>query len=213
VRVSSNWTPIAPLTIQAFVDWADDRYSGRDGSNLGPRKGEARNYSVDAAYTFSDKWQANAWYNYNDARAEQASCEFQTAAAVCPPHIRRRGPQQERFRRRRRARQAGREARSRRRRELFGHQGTRISSRGSRPTTSAAAVPLPEVTTRLTRLSLFAKYALEKRSGLRFDYIFDRFSTNDWTWTNWVYADGTRLTRDPNQSVHFFGVSYYYRWQ
>ena len=84
VRVSSNWTPIDPLSIQLFVDWADDRYSGRDGSGLGPRKGEARNYSLDAAYTFSDKWQANAWYNRNETRAEQSTCEAASSAGVCP---------------------------------------------------------------------------------------------------------------------------------
>jgi hypothetical protein len=26
-------------------------------------------------------------------------------------------------------------------------------------------------------------------------------------------VDGTTLTQDPDQKVHFIGVSYYYRWQ
>ena len=81
------------------------------------------------------------------------------------------------------------------------------------PTTSAVAAALPDITTKLTRINFFGKYALEKNSGLRLDYIFDRFSTNDWTWTSWVYADGTRLVQDPSQKVHFFGLSYYHRWQ
>ena len=74
-------------------------------------------------------------------------------------------------------------------------------------------VPPPDISTKLTRLNLFGRYALEKNSGVRFDYIFDRYKTDDWTWTTWMYADGTRLTQDPNQSVNFFGVTYYYRWQ
>ena len=28
-----------------------------------------------------------------------------------------------------------------------------------------------------------------------------------------VSLHGTRLTRDPNQTVHFFGLSYFYRFQ
>ena len=72
---------------------------------------------------------------------------------------------------------------------------------------------MPAITTRLTRLNLFAKYALQKNSGIRLDYVFDRYSTNDWTWSTWVYADGSRLREDPNQKVNFFGVSYYYKWQ
>jgi hypothetical protein len=43
---------------------------------------------------------------------------------------------------------------------------------------------LRDITTRLTHLNFFAKYGLEKNSGIRLDYIYDRFSTNDWTWTN-----------------------------
>ena len=79
---------------------------------------------------------------------------------------------------------------------------------------NTSASPLPDISTRLTRFNLFAKYALEKKnSGVRLDYIYDRFSTNDYTWTTFTYVDGTTVNRDPNQSVHFIGVSYYYRWQ
>ena len=72
---------------------------------------------------------------------------------------------------------------------------------------------LPNINTTLTRLNLFGRYALQKTSGVRLDYIYDRYKTDDWTWSNWMYADGTRITQDPDQTVNFFGVSYYYRWQ
>jgi hypothetical protein len=81
------------------------------------------------------------------------------------------------------------------------------------PTTSAVPAPLPEVTTRLTRISLYGKYALQKNSGIRLNYIYDRFSTSDWSWTTWRYADGTVVTQAPVQKVNFIAVSYYYRWQ
>ncbi len=60
---------------------------------------------------------------------------------------------------------------------------------------------------------VFAKYAVQKNAGVRLDYIYDRYSTNDWTWSTWQYVDGTRLLQSPTQKVHFIGVSYYYRWQ
>jgi len=172
---------------------------------------------VDAAYTISDKWQANAWYTYNSARAEQSTCEAASSAGVCPAtaadpiyaaEVRSksdtvgfgvRGKPNAKF-------EVGADLSYSDIRDTY-FQGALA------PPTSTVAAPLPDVTTRLTRLSLFAKYALEKRSGLRFDYIFDRFSTNDWTWTNFVFVDGTRITQDPHQKVHFIGVSYYYRWQ
>jgi len=59
IRFTSNWAPLEPLSIQFFADYADDKYSGRDGSGLGPRNGMAQNYSLDAGYRFSDKWQGN----------------------------------------------------------------------------------------------------------------------------------------------------------
>jgi predicted porin len=77
----------------------------------------------------------------------------------------------------------------------------------------APIVSLPNITTKLTRLNLFGKYALQKNSGVRLDYIYDRYQTDDWTWSNWMYADGTRISQDPNQTVNFVGISYYYRWQ
>jgi MtrB/PioB family decaheme-associated outer membrane protein len=217
VRVSSTWTPIEPLTLQAFVDWADDRYSGRDGSGLGPRKGEFRNYSLDAAYTFNEKWQANVWYNRNETKAKQATCEAASAAGVCPVT----------------AADPTYDAEVRNVSDSIGigfrgkpmakiELGADLSfsdikdsyfQAATAPAGNAVPTSQPDITTRLTRLNFFTKYVIDKRSGLRFDYIFDRFSTNDWTWPTWVFIDGTRLTQDQNQKIHFFGLSYFYRFQ
>lgn len=217
VRLSLNWNPSEPLTLQFFVDEARDNYSGRDGSTLGPRKGEARNYSVDAAYNFTERWQATAWYNWNDTRAEQATCQSASAAGVCPAT----------------AANPVWSARLRNMSDTFGlglrgkphgliEIGADLShsdisdsylQQALNPSTSTVPAPLPDVTTRLTRLGLFAKYALQKGSGIRLDYIYDRFSTNDWTWTTWRYVDGTVVSQSPIQKVHFIGASYYYRWQ
>ncbi len=217
VRLSVNWMPSDPLSIQFFVDEARDDYNGRDGSNLGPRKGKARNYSVDAAYHFSNAWQGNAWYNWNDIRADQATCESATTAGVCPSTaadpiwstalrntsdsfgVGVRGKPNGRF-------------------ELGGDLSyssitDSYIQQAATPSTSTVPAALPEVSTKLTRLNLFAKYVLQKNSGIRFDYIHDRFSTNDWTWTTWQYADGTVISQDPVQKVNFFGVSYYHRWE
>ena len=44
-----------------------------------------------------------------------------------------------------------------------------------------------------------------------FQWIHDQYKTDDWTWQNWVYNDGTTITQDPNQKVDFFGVAIYIR--
>jgi predicted porin len=77
----------------------------------------------------------------------------------------------------------------------------------------AAIASLPDVYTRQSNVKLFATYALQKNASIRFDYIYDRYSTNDWSWSDWFYTDGTFLTQRPKQSVNFVGVTYIYSFQ
>jgi hypothetical protein len=79
--------------------------------------------------------------------------------------------------------------------------------------------PIPDVTYKVTTFKLKGSYALNKVSGLRLMYIYDRVKTDDWYWTvfpagtAYVYADGTTVTQNPDEEVHFVGISYYYRFQ
>ena len=77
---------------------------------------------------------------------------------------------------------------------------------------ATSIVPLNTITTEVTTLKLYGKYALDKKSGVRVDYIYDNYKTDDWTWSSWIYSDGTTVLQDPNQKVNFVGVSYYYKF-
>ena len=72
--------------------------------------------------------------------------------------------------------------------------------------------PLDTITTKVTTLRLYGKYALDRHSGVRLDYIYDQYQTDDWTWSSWIYSDGTTVLQDPNQKVSLVGVSYYYKF-
>jgi len=74
-----------------------------------------------------------------------------------------------------------------------------------------AAAALPSIVTRRTVIRLFGQYAVQRNFGLRLDLISDRARTNDWTWSDWQYADGTRVFQDPNTRVTFIGVTAIYR--
>jgi predicted porin len=217
IRFTSNWTPLEPLSIQFFVDYADDKYSGRDGSGLGPRKGKAQNYSLDAGYRFSDKWQGNVWFNRNDTRAEQVACEGASSVGVCPAST---GDPIYSATLRSKSDSFGLGFRGQPTdRLLIGgdlHYSVIKDSylqQSVTPATSTVPAGLPEVSTKLTRFNLYAKYMLDKNSSVRVDYIYDRYKTNDWTWTNWTFADGTTVNENPNQRVNYLGASYIYRWQ
>jgi MtrB/PioB family decaheme-associated outer membrane protein len=204
VRMSLNWQVADPLSLQFLVDHARDRYDGdRDGSGLGPRKGEARMYSIDASYAFSDKVQGTAYISRNDTQIDQAS--ETSGGQLWAAALRNTGD----------SFGIGLRSKPYSRLELGGDLShSDIEDKYQQHALTGAAIDsLPDVTTRLTRLTLFAKYALDKKSGLRLDYVYDRFSTNDWTWSTWTYTDGTRLLQSPVQKVNFVGVTYYYKWK
>jgi predicted porin len=75
--------------------------------------------------------------------------------------------------------------------------------------------PLDVINTEVTNLNLSVKYALQRNSGVRAMYSYDRYRTDDWTWANWNYSPadgGTTVLQEPAQKVSLIGVSYYYRW-
>jgi predicted porin len=213
--VTVNWQPTNPLTVQLVADQARDDYSGRDGSSLGPRQGEASFLSLDAAYVFNDRWQANAWYSRTDTSLDQTTCENAAGnPAVCSTD-----PNNPVW---------SAAIRNFSNSFGFGMRGkptgqieigadfsySEIKDENHLETVVGAPVTtLPDITTKLTRLNFFARYALQKNSGVRLDYILDRFETDDWTWPTWTFADGTRLSEPPTQKVSFIGVSYYYKFQ
>ena len=74
------------------------------------------------------------------------------------------------------------------------------------------AALLPQIETTRTTLRMFGTYAMQKNLSVRLDLIYDRYHSNDWTYTNFTYADGTTAA-NPNVSSTFLGVSVVYRFQ
>lgn len=213
VRAVLDWAPLEPLSLQFVAEHAKDEYSGR---TLGPREGTASLYSVDATYSFSESWQAIAWASRNDIRAEQVTCQSASGTGVCPNT----------------AANPIWEARLRTLGNAFG-LGLRAKPTGvielgadvvhtrdrnefrqePLPVPNPVGTPLADVRYKRTILGLSGRYALDKSSGVRLQYIYDQFSTDDYNWSAWVYTDGTRLRQDETQQVHFVGLAYYYQFR
>jgi hypothetical protein len=62
---------------------------------------------------------------------------------------------------------------------------------------------------------LFGKYALDKKSAVRVDFVHQKSTYNDWAWgyngVPYTYSDGTTLTQKTDQSANFIGVTYVYQ--
>src|SRR5688572_13034939 len=182
IRAVLDWSPLDPLSLQFVAEHMRDEYSGR---TLGPRKGTASLYSLDASYTFSERWQATALVARNDTRAEQVTCESASGTGVCPNTAA--DPIWEAklgiFTT---AMGVGLRA------QPFGvlSLGADLTYARDRnefnqsplPVPNPIGTPLPDVTYKRTIVGLSAKYALAKNSGVRLRYEYDRFTTDDYNW-------------------------------
>lgn len=218
VRLTLNWMPLDPLSLNFRVDAARDDYKSRGFTafDLGARRGEARFYSLDAGYAFSDALQATAWISHGVDEYQAGECQSAavpnantcTATAANPVW-------QSELQHTQSSLGLGLRARPLARAEL----GAELSysemtdELRTRAVTPAVALPvIPDVHTTVTTLQLFAKYALQRNAGVKLQYAFDRYRTDDWTWNNWRYTDGTTVREQPKQEVHFVGASYYYQF-
>ena len=204
-----TWMPIEPLSLQARADVARDDYEARNFENLGLHDGRATLLSLDAGYRLSEAWEANAFVTTAENKVRQAVCPSSPAAGTaCTSPITEMTPKHTST--------------------SFGagvtgtvRAGFKVGAElqysdfkdqfGLTPTPATGV--LPDINTKVTTLRLFTDYALARNSGVRAQWVHDRFKTDDWTWENWTYSDGTRITQPPSQKVDFLGVSYYYRFQ
>lgn len=207
VRLFTDWTPVDALNLQFVFENASDTYGpGRDSLDIGPRQGGARLYSLDATWTLSEKWRANAWVSRNTTDMEQAqgnsAATFWTASLqnrVTALGLGLRGKLTG-------AIDIGADA-------LLSHDKSVYELSG------AATSSLPSIRYDQTTFKLFGRYALNKDTTVRLDFVHDHRKTDDWTWNGtgssgaYVYVDGTTLYQNPNETVRFLGLSVRYAFR
>lgn len=232
-RASVDWTATEQLAIQFNVEDARDRYDHTAARPFGLRDGDATLYSVDATFAVTDKWQLTAWFSYDKTKATQIGQRAANAGAspaIKEAHLEDvgkalgiglRGEAAPRFK-------VGADLQWIRNEAKY-PETLAFTGAGTVafPSNSGDTVvgPLPDIENRLTRLKLFATYAVEKTGDLRFEFVHERWRTDDWTWTfangsPFIYgpdapaaADGTTVLTRPRESANFFGVRYIYRFQ
>ncbi len=216
VKLTTNWMPTDNLSFQIFGSggWVD--YSSRNSENLGLRSGQTQNYGADATYVFTEKWHANAWYSRNDIRVNQATCAGADDAGACFANAAE--PVWKTWLHNV-SDSVGVGVKGKVTGQL--EVGTNLEYSNIRDYYPMAGIDpagaptgdVPGIHTQVMNLKLFAKYAVRNNMGFRFNYIYNHFKTNDWTWTQFVYSDGTQVMQNPNQVVNFFGLAYYYTFQ
>lgn len=228
VRLMMDWTPVEALTLTANMEAARDEYGFTAARPFGLREGKASNYSFDIAYAFTDAWHLTAWYSHDNTKANQVAqraanggaaaaekdAELQDTGDALGAGLR--GVLMPKLR-------AGLDVLYSKNVNKYPENITLLGAGTVYPAAGGvnAVGPLPDIKNELTRLKLYAVYALQKNSDIRVDYIHERWKTDDWSWmfasgTTFTYGattDGTQVTQAPKQTADYLGMRYTYRFQ
>lgn len=202
VRLTLDWMATQRLSAHAVIEDGKDKYSSFDTFLEGLHNADSRFYSLDGSYAISDAWQVSAWVSRTEIKSHQVTESGGRWAAGLTTLGDSYG--------------VGLRAKPMARLQLGAdvvHSYDRDKFDMSRVGAGTAVTSLPSLYYRLTSLKFFAKYAFERNSGVQLDFIHDRRSTDDWTWNNWTYPDGTRVIQNPSEKVNFVGVRYYYQFR
>lgn len=229
LKLSAEWAPMEKLSVQFATEHSLDDYNQRD---VGPNKGTASVYTVDATYALSDDWQLSGWYTRDETEVKGGSCAVAGTGAFCGSTA---------------AGTAWRKWFSTL--EMtgdsvgFGVKGKLMSkltfgadveamiaessyslvngATGGPGTVPAAAVDLPSHEYKQTTLKLYADYAYRPDLSVRASAVHQRSTTDDWLWTDgngnpYTFSNGgstnTTVVQPGVEDVTFVGLSLTYKW-
>ncbi|OFZ84799.1 MAG: hypothetical protein A2W21_08305 [Betaproteobacteria bacterium RBG_16_66_20] len=249
-RAMLDWSPMDKLSLQFVIEDSRDKYSGLE---FGLQNGKGKLYSVDANYRVSEDWQIHAWYSRDETKSreiterEAAAASTSTTSATALSDF----AEADKFNE---LSEKGDSIGVGVRGMAFGklkigadleqfrsvnkyQQSLTLQSAGNAypfllNATSTTVTPgLPDITNKMLRLKLFAQYPIQKNADLRFNLIYERWRTDDWSWTMFpatgaapfsyngggstgtATTDGTTVTQNPKQSSTFAGIRYIYRFE
>ena len=224
IKLMLDWAVIEPLTLTFNVEYAKDEYGYSNSRPYGLRDGTASLFSLDAAYSISEKWQLSAWYTHDNAKATQVgqrNANGGASEAVKEAHLEDtgdtfgaglRGELMPRLK-------AGFDLLYSKNVNRYPESITLVSGTALYATNTVG--PLPDITNTMTRIKLHAAYAVQKTSEVRVEYTHEIWKTDDWSWmfangTPFTYGtttDGTQVVQAPKQTADWLAVRYIYRFQ
>ena len=211
LRMTADWIPADQWSLQFLADFSNDSFSGR---NMGPREGTSQFVSGDASYQINETWSLATWLSQEKSSSRQKTRSSLTGLPANSLNI----IWDADLRDTTTAWGIGLKGKPRANLVIGADLGSSLNVAESNlektgGTGTAPVNSLPEYFYRQLTLKMFADYALDRKSGIRFDFIVDRRHNNDWTWQNWTYSDGTTVTNVPSENSAFLGISYRYRWR
>jgi hypothetical protein len=224
VKLAANWSPSEQFELQVVAEAGSDKNAmpfNAVALGKGWRESSTQLFSVDASYLVSDDWKVNA---YASSGSQNLMVNHSTGymADLTSPTT---------------AFGLGVTGKASAKLEVGANltvmrDTTRYGLKAS-PTTAGtlpnitqvaptaanvaqAALGVPDVSYTSNTLNLFGKYALDKKSDIRFNVVYQRATLDEWSWSNngvsFVYGDNTTLKMSPEQTVTFVGAAYVYKF-
>ena len=226
IRGMLDWAATETLNLQASYEAYFDDYSK---SAYGLSKGNGQVFSLDGSYTLSDVWKMNAWYSKQLGDTTQNSqgavctttngsnCSvttFRTGTLVQWDAKLKQDSDQFGFGATGKIKvfDVGAQylfARDLNKQEISAMPGTTCTTASCSPPLPVAAGNgiLPDTKYTQNTVKLFGVYPVSKATKVRLDYIYDLRKMDDYTWSQWRYADGTRVLVKPEQTTQIIGLS------
>lgn len=208
VKLFADWQASESLTLQVSAENGTDRFDTP--SNYGLRDSGMNQFSLDWGYTLSDNWGLNgtlsrSLQSLNQARAAGYLMAFDNTNVGASVGVN--GKASGKLNVGGSLSYVG---------DKSVYAQTLDSFAGSDSVALLAATGgLPDIQYSQTALKLFGKYALEKGSSLRVDFVHQRNIVNDWSWglngVAFAYSDGSTVLQKQTQSVSVVGVTYVYQ--
>lgn len=205
VKANLDWSPLEALSVQFVAQSAWDRYRAFNNSPVGNDNGRAVLYSADANYALSDDSNLTAWVSRDDTHMNQkTNMAYRNNVAQSPWSVDLANL----------GKTAGFGANFKATEKLrvgaeyqWSLDHNEYASQG--PGVTAA----PTIATRHSTLKLTGDYAYSRNMGFKAQYMYDRFKSNDWTWSGEsLYGDGTSANAHLIQNVNSIGILAYFKW-
>jgi len=222
VRGVVDWAPMDRATLTLAGEYSHDDYSGL---RYGLQKGKAYNLTLDGSYQLSQAWAVNAWVSFDQTKADETT--QQGPAILKDNNLKENGTS------------IGVGVRGTVMDKLkLGADLERFKSvnKYNQDVTggalAATLVPVPDITNKMLRLKAFAQYPIQKNADISFNFVYEKWQTDDWTWMMFPVGgqqafaycgnnatcsgggtDGTTVFADQKQHSVWGGVRYTYRFE
>jgi hypothetical protein len=235
LRGAVDWAPTDRTTLTFRGEVSRDDYSGKP---LGLDKGKGYALGLDGSFQVSTDWSLNAWVSFDQTKAEENGLTIARTTLVLDAthenHLKENGFSFG-------AGVRGKVDKLKLGADLERFRSVNKYNQDVTPITAAGILnanlaPVPDITNKMLRRKAFAEYPIQKNAELRFNFVYEKWQTDDWTWnfaggnpfqycgTNSTaggancpatptLTDGTTVFADQKQHSVFGGLRYIYRFE